>query len=76
MPAMADPEQKPPREDTQHRHWDIGDAVLNFKADTSQLHKSLDDIARRRADLQKSIDETIDRLKRALAAFEAEWKPK
>jgi hypothetical protein len=74
MPVMAEPEPKPPRQDAPPRgHVDLGDAVLTFKGDTSELDKSLDEIAKRRVELQKSIDETIERLKRALAAFEAEW---
>lgn len=40
----------------------LGDCVLRFSADTD--------------DLDKSVNETIDRLQRALAAFKAEWNRK
>ena len=45
-----------------HERKSIGDCVLRFTAETD--------------DLDKSINETVDRLQRALAAFKEEWNRK
>ena len=60
---MPEPEpETPERKQSPTGRIVIGDAVLNFLADTTNL--------------DKSVNEIIARLERALAAFKAEWNRK
>lgn len=60
---MAEPDDKKPSPQNPRRGGiPIGDCVLNFTTDTSNM--------------DKSVNEIIERFERALAAFKVEWNKK